>query len=405
MSDRDLAAWRPSVVIGSTYVAQGLVYFVGAQMLAMLVQLGTPIEQQVGLLATGALPWVLKFVLGLLMDLGPSWPLRVRALVCATLLAGAALATAWLGQAWASGVPESLAAVAWGWLAINVALAVQDAIVDALALDLLADHRALAATGMGLGHAVGLGLIGPLWIYSAMVEGGLAAGFEITAVMVAVVAATPLLLWAPGTPTKASERATAKREQTLSDWLYLLAIPLIAFVAMLGINITAAVGTEFLIGHLAWDSTDYATRVVPIGAVAGLLGALAWGRLLGATNPARAGALASLLLGALWLVFASLSDHWTALWSIRMINFGEGFLQAAVMVGVFALALRAAARSPLPITSFVLVMAALNLPRVVGPLLAPGLVERGWVAMFAVCGAVQILAGIALALLARRVVH
>jgi hypothetical protein len=405
VGDGNPAAWRAGVVVGSTYFAQGLVYYVGGMMLATLVQLGTPLEQQVGLLATGALPWVLKFVLGLLLDLGPSWPLRVRSLVCTVLLASAALATAWLGRAWAPGVPASLVALGWGWLAVNLALAMQDALVDALALELLADHRALAATGMGFGHALGLGLVGPLWIYSAMLEGGLAAGFELTAILVAVIAAIPLLLWAPGRPTKASERAIAKRERTPNDWLYLLAIPLIAFVAMLGINITGAIGADFLIGHLAWDFADYGTRVVPIGAVAGLLGALAWGGLLRGASPAWAAGAASLLLGALWLMFAGLSDHWSALWSIRMLNFGEGFLQAAVMVGLHALALLAAARSPLPITGFVLAMAALNLPRVLGPLMAPRLVEHGWIAVFTVCSAVQILAAIALALLARRTVH
>ncbi len=77
-------------------------------------------------------------------------------------------------------------------------------------------------------------------------------------------------------------------------------------------------------------------------------------------------------------------------------------MQAALLVGLHALALVAAARSPLPITGFVLAMAALNLPRVLGPLLAPTLVEHGWVAVFAGCGAVQILAGIGLALLVIR---
>lgn len=405
MADSELAAWRPSVVIGSCYVAQGLVYFTGGMMLLVLAQLGTPLEQQVGILATAAIPWVLKFMLGLLLDLGPSWPLRVRSLVSTLLLASAALTTWALARAWAPGLPDSLVGLGLIWFALNLALAMQDALVDALALDLLADHRALAATGMGLGHALGFGLIGPLWITAAMAEGGLAAGFEWTAIMIAVLAATPLLLWAPGRPRKARERAPAKRERLPGDWLWLLTIPVICMLAMLGPTITAAIGGDFLVGHLGWDPVDYGIRVAPFGAVAGILGVLAWGPLVGKIGPAWASATVSLLLGAVWLVFASASEQWAALGTIRALTLGEGFMQAALLVGLHALALLAAARSPLPITGMVLAMAALNLPRVLGPLLAPSLVEHGWVAVFGVCGAVQILAAIALALLARRGVH
>jgi hypothetical protein len=404
VADSELAAWRPSVVIGSTYLAQGLVYFIGGMMLLVLAQLGTPLEQQVGVLATGAIPWVLKFVLGLVLDLGPSWPLRVRSLVSTLLLASAALATWALARAWAPGVPDSLVGLGLVWLALNLALASQDALVDALALDLLADHRALAATGMGLGHALGFGLVGPFWITAAIGEGGLARGFEWIAIVIAVLATTPLLLWAPGRPRKARERATATRERSPNDWLWLLTIPVIFMLAMLAPNITGAIGGEFLVGHLGWDPVDFGLRVAPLGAVAGILGVLAWGPVVAKIGPAWASAAVSLLLGAVWLVFASASEHWGALASIRAMVLGEGFMQAALMVGLHALALLAAARSPLPITGFVLAMAALNLPRVVGPLLAPMLVEHGWVVVFTGCGAVQILAAIGLALLVRRAV-
>lgn len=405
MADGELAAWRPSVVIGSTYFAQGLVAYLGLLMLGTLAQLGTPLDQQVMVLAGGALPWVLKFALGLLLDLGPSWPLRVRSLVSITLLGAAALATWRLAQAWVPGVPDSLVTIGLGWVALNLAMAMQDVLVDALALDLLAGHRALAATGMSLGQALGFGLVGPVWLYSTVAGEGLAAGIELGAIAIAVVALTPSLLWAPGRPPKARERESAQRPRSASDWQWLLAIPLLCVLAMLAPNITAAISNEFLFGEsgeLHWEFADYATLLLPIAALAGVLGALAWGPLVAKFGPARASAGASLLLGAIWLFFASLSTHWTAPWLMRSMVGGEGFLQPALMVGLHALALYAAARSPLPITGFVLAMAALNLPRVLGPLLAPTLVEHGWVAVFAGCGAVQILAAIGLGLLTGR---
>jgi hypothetical protein len=209
VSNSDLAAWRPSVVIGSTYLAQGLVLYVGALMGAQLAQLGTPLEDQVGVLASGLLPWMLKFVFGLLWDLGPSWPLRIRALVSFTLLAAAAAAMGALARAWAPGVPDSLIMLGLVWSALNLAMAVQDTLVDALALDVLAEHRAVAATGMSLGHALGFGLIGPLWLASVYLEQGLGPAIELATLAIAVVALTPALLWLPGRPRKARERDDA----------------------------------------------------------------------------------------------------------------------------------------------------------------------------------------------------
>ncbi|MFV8755577.1 hypothetical protein ACNOYE_33930 [Nannocystaceae bacterium ST9] len=402
MAGSDLAAWRPSVVVGSTYLAQGLVACLGPMMLGVLAQLGTPLEDQVGVLASGALPWVLKFALGLLLDLGPSWPLRVRSLVSLILLGGAALATWGLARAWAPGVPESLTELGFVWLALNFAMAMQDTLVDALALDLLADRRALAATGMGLGHAIGFGLLGSWWIGGTIVREGLAAGLELAALALAILAATPLLLWSPGRPVAARERPSSRRDRSPSDWLWLLAIPLLGLIGMLAPNITGAVAAEFLFVELRWEFADYAIALLPLGAIAGVIGALTCGSLLARVGPAWASASMALLLGVLWLVFASLSSRWSEIWLIRSLAFGEGFLQAALLVGLHALALLAAARSPLPITGFVFAMAALNLPRVLGPLLAPTMVEHGWIAVFTGCGALQILAGLGLLPLIRR---
>jgi hypothetical protein len=106
------------------------------------------------------------------------------------------------------------------------------------------------------------------------------------------------------------------------------------------------------------------------------------------------------LLGLAWLAFAAASSQWSSAWTLRCLAAGEGALQAALLVCLHALALQHAGSS-FAITRFVTMMAALNLPRVLGPLLAPSLVGHGWVAVFAGCGAASLLAAGGLALLAR----
>jgi hypothetical protein len=404
VAEGSLAAWRPAVVIASIYVAQGLVAFVGLVMLVVLAQLGMPLEDQVGLLASGALPWVLKFLFGLILDLRPSWPLKVRSLVLLTLLAAATASTWQVSRSWASSVEDSLLALGLAWLALNFAMAVVDTLVDALALDVLPEHRALAATGMSLGHTVGYGLLGALWFYPAVaahaaelgIEGGLAAGLELVVFALALIGLTPVLLWAPGRPGMAWERPSARAERTPDDWRWLLTVPLLAMLTMLAPGITDALGQEFVINVAGWDQADFMARVVPIGVIAGLIGALSAGPLVARFGPVWTSAGAALLLGVSTLIFAGLSAHWTDLWPNLVMAVPEGFLQPALLVGLHALALLAAARSPLPVTGFVLMMAALNLPRVIGALLGPKVLELGWVGMFTVCGAVLILAAVAL---------
>lgn len=395
-----LAAWRPSAVIGATYFAQGLVAYLGALMLGVLAQLGTPLDEQVGILASGALPWLLKFVLALLLDLGPSWPTRARSALSLALLGGAAAGLLALARAWAPGVPSSLLALALVWLALNLALAMQDVLVDALALDLLAERRALAATSMGLGHALGFGLVGPWWIGGVAIREGIAPALELGGLALGMVALVPLVIWAPGRPTKASERPRElgpSQPRPAAAWILTIAFFGVGMLAMLGPNLTSAIAAEFLFGLLHWEFADYAATLLPIGALAGVIAALAGGPLVARLGAARAASLAAGSLGVIWLIFANLSSLWSQPWVIYSLAACEGALQAGLLVGLHALALQIAARSPLAVTSFVVAMAALNLPRVLGPLLAPSLVAQGWVASFAGCGAASLLAALALA--------
>lgn len=395
-----LPAWRPAATIGATYLAQGLVAYLGVIMVGMLAQLGTPLEQQVGLLASGALPWALKFAFALLLDLRPLVSLRVRALAAALLLASASVGMATLARAWAPGHASELGLVAWVWLASNFALALLDVLADALALERLADRRALAATCMGLGHALGFGVIGPLGLLELVLHEGLAPALQRGAVMVGVLALVPLVTFvAEPHPTTREPTATTADSTPISPWPALAALVL-CIVAMLGPNVTGALASEFLFAALHWDFADFAAILLPLGAIAGLIGALLAGLAVARRGPAHAAAWMAALLGLAWLAFAAASPQWSAAWTLRWLAASEGALQAALLVCLHALALQHAGPS-FAITRFVTMMAALNLPRVLGPMLAPSLVGLGWVAVFAGCGAASLLAAGGLALLAR----
>lgn len=393
--DEPSRAPRLVTVVGAAYLVQGIVAGLGLLLLGALAQAGTPLEQQVGILAGGAIPWLLKFGVALLLDLMPSWPLRVRGWVLCGLQAGAAACVWALASSWDAG---NLHGLALAWVALNFAVALQDVLVDALALDTLAERRSWTATAMGFGHALGAGLLAPLIVQPYMIEHGIEAGLRFPVAWLVALALVPALaLWLPGRPTRARSQAPAARELERDDWLG-GAWALCVFVAlMFGANATQAVGFEFLINHLEWDWADVAAILMPIGAIMGLLGALAAGPMVARLGPARATMIVSAALGLAWLSFAAASSSWHLRSVVVALAVPEAALQAALLVGLHALALRLAARAPLPTTGFVLAMAALNLPRVLAPMLAPKLLlVGGFVGVFAACGAFQCLSSLGL---------
>lgn len=390
---------RCVLVVGAAYLLQGLVAVTGSFQVGQLAALGMPLETQAGLLASGAVPWVLKFVLALLLDLGPSWTLRTRALALTGLQACAAACMWMLANAWAggqAGAPGSLPAVATGWIALNACAAITDVIVDALALDTLRKHRAAAATAMGVGFALGVGVLGSLVIAARIGSEGMSAGLRMPAWWMLALALLPVaLLWSSQRPTKAREQPESRTWQAVD--LRRFAWMLLCFVALLfAANLTQAVGAEFVLGRLGWQfPTDTATLSM-IGAATGLLGALACGPLVTRLGPALAAMSSSILLGLVWLAFAASEPLWSERALILMLSSWEGVLQPALLVGLHAIALVIAARTPMPTTAFVLAMAAINLPRVLAPLLGPHALELGWFGLFVACGLVQLLASTAL---------
>lgn len=394
-------------VVGAAYTVQGLVAGVGVLMIARLAQLQMPLETQVGILASGALPWALKFLGALALDLGPSWPTRIRGLVIGALIFASAGCLHLLAGAWAGGEagrPGSLLTVAAIWVSLNLLLALQDVIVDGLALDTLADHRSYAAMAMGTGHTLGFGLLPPVLITPVVIDEGMSAGLSLPVPWLVALALVPVaLLWRPGRPQKARDRrADEDQDQGPKPAeLTKIGLALLAFVILMTApNLTQAVSAELLFNELDWDYERYSELILPVGAFVGVIGALACGPLVARLGAGRAGLLVALGLGAAWLLFAGVEPLWTHEATILVLAGAEGLLQPALLVALHALALLAAARSPLPTTSFVLAMAALNLPRVFAPLLAPSLApEAGalpWPGLFTLCGVLMIVGGLAL---------
>jgi MFS transporter, PAT family, beta-lactamase induction signal transducer AmpG len=385
------------LVVGAAYLVQGLIAAVGMLLVVRLAQLGAPLESQGWVLASGAVPWVLKFGLALALDLGPSWPLRVRAGALALLQIGAAGCVLALAQAWAgpAGAPSSIASVALGWFVLNLFAAAQDVLVDALALDTLAERRAATATAMGVGVALGFNVLG-LWVVGARVVSlGISPALRGPAWWISGLALVPLLLlWRPGRPTKARARAlTEAGRQTprsrARELASLLWIPPLFVALTFAANLTQAVGVEFLFNELRWDYLGYAALVVPVASIAAVLGALAAGPLLRGRDPSRAALLASAALGLTWIAFAAAEPLWSTPATIVTLSGFEGALQSAMIVALHAVALVAAARTPMPTTAFVLAMASLNLARVLAPLVAPHSLALGWAGLFGACGAMQ----------------
>lgn len=388
--------WRVATVVGGAYLVQGLVASMGVLMLGALAQLGTPLEEQVGVLISGALPWVLKFGLALGFDLGPRWSPRLRALALAVLNLGVALVFLRLAGLWTQASAggshaPAVAAIAPLWVGINALLATQDVLVDNLAVDADPARASRATLGalMGLGHALGFGLLGPLLLVPSVVASGMATGLHRSVPMIVLVGlaiagltATLPLARAPEEDPERPE-APARSSSPSAALVLVLAAGLTAFaLVMTGPNLTQAVSAELLFNELRWDYARYSRILVPLGAVLGLLGAAGAGPLSARLGPRRAGALAAALLGLGWIAFLAARPLWLHTGTVVALAVVEGLLQPAVLVTLHALALGLAARTRLPTTTFIAAMAAINLPRVFAPMLAVGLAERGWAALF-----------------------
>lgn len=373
-------------VFGALYLVQGIVWgFAGLLLLPRLAAAGVPLEQQAGILALAGVPWVLKLAWGPVLDM--PWAKRTgagRLAALATLLVAAALGA----MAMLDPTPANVRGLAVAWLALNVALSLQDVATDALALDLVdAKARGLAASVMLCGHHLGAELLAGAWVGSIVATRGLAAGVW-TLVGIAVVVALVVVSTTPGRPVI---RTVGLRDAARS----LLADPqsarLVAFAALVfaaDVLTSATSGAWFV--ELAWSPEEAVERVATILLVGNLVGFACAAALIDRLGAARILRLASALLGVVWLGFAATQPLWQSVVYVQTFVLLQTFVTAWFYAATHTVLMNGTAPE-VRATQFAIFTACLNLPRVWGPMLAAQAVATlGFAGTFAACGAWQI---------------
>ncbi len=392
-----MRAGRTLGVLGAMYVAQGLVYgFAAFILLPSLAAKGVALTEQTGIVALAGLPWVFKLLWGPVVDTwaaGRRGPPQLAA-IAMWLVAGCLVA---LG-AWAP-TPDHTPVLAATWLALNVALSLQDVATDATALDRIApDDRGLANGVMLAGHHVGFEGLGGLALGAFVASRGLPSALWAMAAVIVVLSLAPM--WIDDAPAnRASARTFAETVATLRVVLAdrgALAVAGVAAGVMFADVLTSALSAEFWINRLHWAVEDVAARLPWVLLPANVVGYLAAGPLADRMGHRRLAAYGTVVLGGSWAVFATLSPWWTSVPLMLGFVAVQALATAAMYVGVHAVLMDATAAGARA-THFAVLTSLLNSPRIVAPLLAaPALAALGWSGLFVACAAVQAAWGLAL---------
>ncbi len=386
MSSESPLALRAGV-LGGPYLVQGLVYgFAAFVLIPTLAQRGVALEAQAGVLALAGAPWVLKIAWGPLVDAVP-WaraaPGRVAAL--------ATLVVAGCAAGLASGVEREadVLVLASCWLALNIALALQDVATDALAFDGVQPHeRGVAQASMLLGHHLGHEGIAGLWLPGYAAVHGLAAPLWIVAGIAVILAALPLFGARAGR-ARARESLLASLAAVARDARSRRAVVLAMFVLAADV-VTSTVTGAFWVGRLGWDAKDVGPFVSPLLLVGGLLGYGLAGFVVDRVGHRRAAAFGSAALGASWIGFALAESWWSSTAFMGTFVIVQSVASALMLAGVHALfmdVLDVRVRA----TQYAISTACLNLPRVWAALLAPPLFAAlGFAPLFLACGLYQV---------------
>lgn len=377
---------RTYPIVGAAYLVQGVVYGLGAFIvLPYLAAAGVSRPLQAVVLALAGLPWVLKLGWAPLIDRTRARSAERTIAVVATL--AVALALAALGRAWAP--REHAGIIAGAWLAINVALSLQDVAIDAVVLRTVVEaRRGRLNAWMLVGHHLGLeGLAG--------IGGGmLAARHGVPWVLVTAAIGVGLLAWAPaGLPRAANDRRVTFEHRVIDPdparWGW-------AAVALLCDVGTSAVSAALLVEELRWEPADVALRLASVSLLGTMVGMAIAGWVVDRVGHRVMAASGGIALGVVWLGFSALHGSWTRVEVVLGIVALQGIVAAPFYVGLHAW-LMDGTPAGWRATTFAVRMAALNLPRLYAPPLAVAVLEAtGWVRFFLVCGLVQIFFGVAL---------
>ncbi len=380
-------------VVGSLYVAQGIVYgFGGFILVPSLAAAGVALEAQAGLLALAGLPWVLKLLWAPVLDrFGGIGSGRARWFAAGAMVA---MAIALVGLASRPSLVADPGPVTWLWLLVNVGLSLQDVATDALVLDRVAPEGRGFANGVILGgHHLGAEGVGSLGLGLLVASQGLSAALWAQAAIMLVIAGLPLVLprtvdgeeGAPPAPMALGRTLLTLLRSRRTLWVLALAAVLSSANVL-----TSTISGQFWILRLGWTVEALSTRLAPIllgmNLVAYAISTVVVDR-MGANKAAVAGSVA---LGSLWLGFGAVSGLWD--FDAFVVGFAalEAMATALFYVGIHA-ALMNATVPALRASHFAVLMALFNLPRAVVAPFAPAVLESlGYAGVFMAAGAFQV---------------
>ncbi len=392
--------WGLSAGLGALYLTQGLVAGVGTLVVAVMAAQGHDLESQTGVLAMGALPWLLKLVWALLWDrLAPPGSKRRWPLLLATQLAVAAGLSAFAGGRWFAAAP-------WAFFALNLAASWQDVGADAFAID----HTPPARRGrinavMAGARALGVGWLGASVLYAAWGRWGPEATMLGLAALVAGLGLALLPLRAPNTAPRAApvSASWAELPRALVATPHARAALGLCALALLGDALSGAVALDFLQKRAGWSLSALTEQLVPLQVGAELVAYALAAAFVDRIGGLRCVAGASLLLAIGWGSFGFAESLWTEPDAVRALAVLESAARAWLFVGLYAFAMRATSPQ-LRATHFVVLMSLLNLPRVLGPWLAPELHARsGYAGIWLMAAGCQLVVLVYAAWLVRRI--
>ncbi len=323
------------------YVAQGITHgFLATTLVAYLVGRGLKSEDVAETLAVAALPWAFKWVWGPIIDRFSSsalgrrrpWVLSAQAMMIITtllLLLVGDLAT-------------NLKLVAWIILAHNVFKSLQDVSVDALAIDILAEHERGRANGLMYGCSYLGALIGINLTY-VVTRVGIDASICVMAVLLTLIMMIPILLreregekqfpWSDGKAMTVDDDeegiSTLALFKSLGRAFSLRSTILCAITAVMlyiAYNVMAPLGAVLMIQKLGW-SEEFYSQLATVGSIFAMAGSMGGGFLADRLGHRRSVILAMTGLSVLWIV-AALNIPWWHVAAYHMVTacFGGLFM-------------------------------------------------------------------------------
>lgn len=380
---------RRLLLVGGVYLSQGAVYgFATLVLIPALAAAGASLQVQTGVLALAGVPWVLKLVWAVALDMRRvnAVPLRRIVAVACAMMAICCAAIGWIDEPLGS-----IARLAWLWLALNVAASLQDVATDAMILDETpAPARGLVGSVMLGSHHLGAEGLGVMVLGAWFAAHGLGSALWMLALVLALVASYAWITASRDRPARAPVVDLGALAEVLarpSTW----SIVVLAGSVLAAEVLTSAVAGDFLVRRLGWTLEGITGVLAPVLLVSNVGGYLVASRVCDRIGHARTLGVGGVALGALWLGFAAAAPLWPQVGFILGFVVVQAVATALLYVGLHAV-LMDAADAKIRATHFAALSSLTNLPRVFVPPLAVGLLAQlDYTGLFAASGVAQML--------------